>query len=168
MQQNRAFRADKLLGFQWIPNTNKYVYYTDAGSKMMSASTTDSKAKELVTLTEINTALGTKLKSFTGLEWIDANTILISDNTKYYSYSLTSKSGKKIQEVSDAAENQTFDAAKQNLAFTEKTIYISSTKTKKKLQLLMKVMKELFQGNLLQEMNLELTTEFSGRQKHLF
>ena len=63
MQQNRAFRADKLLGFQWIPNTNKYVYYTDAGSKMMSASTTDSKAKELVTLADINTALGTKLKS---------------------------------------------------------------------------------------------------------
>ncbi len=82
MQQNRAFRADKLLGFQWIPNTNRYVYYTDAGSKMMSASTNDSKAKELVTLTEVNTALETKLKSFTGLECIDANTNLISENNK--------------------------------------------------------------------------------------
>lgn len=133
MQQNRAFRADKLLGFQWIPNTNKYVYYTDAGSKMMSASTTDSKAKELVTLTEVNTALGTKLKSFTGLEWIDANTILITENTKYYSYSLTSKSGKKIQEVSDAAENQTFDTAKQNLAFTEKNNLYFFNKNKEKI-----------------------------------
>ena len=133
MQQNRAFRADKLLGFQWIPNTNKYVYYTDAGSKMMSASTTDSKAKELVTLTEVNTALGTKLKSFTGLEWIDANTVLISDNIKYYSYSLTSKSGRMIQEVSDAAENQTFDTAKQNLAFTEKNNLYFFNKNKEKI-----------------------------------
>ena len=133
MQQNRAFRADKLLGFQWIPNTNKYVYYTDAGSKMMSASTTDSKTKELVTLTEINTALGTKLKSFTGLEWIDANTILISENKKYYSYSLTSKSGKTIQEVSDVAENQTFDPAKQNLAFTEKNNLYFFNKNKDKI-----------------------------------
>lgn len=133
MQQNRAFRADKLLGFQWIPNTKKYVYYTDAGSKMMSASTTDSKAKELVTLADINTALGTKLKSFTGLEWIDANTVLITDNTKYYNYSLTSKSGKMIQQVSDAAENQTFDTAKQNLAFTEKNNLYFFNKNKEKI-----------------------------------
>jgi dipeptidyl-peptidase-4 len=99
----------------------------------MSASTTDSKAKELVTLTEVNTALGTKLKSFTGLEWIDANTILITENTKYYSYSLTSKSGKKVQEVSDAAENQTFDTAKQNLAFTEKNNLYFFNKNKEKI-----------------------------------
>ena len=133
MQQNRAFRADKLLGFQWIPNTNKYVYYTDAGSKMMSASTTDSKAKELVSLTEVNSALGTKLKSFTGLEWIDASTVIISENGKYYSYSLTSKSGKMIQEVSDSAENQTFDTAKQNLAFTEKNNLYFLNKNKEKI-----------------------------------
>lgn len=133
MQQNRAFRADKLLGFQWIPNTNKYVYYTDAASKMMSASTTDSKAKELITLTEVNAALGTKLKNFSGLEWIDANTVLISVNGKYYSYSFTSKSGKTIQETPETAENQTFDSGKQNLAFTEKNNLYFFNKDKAKI-----------------------------------
>ena len=29
MQQGRMFRADKLLGFQWIPKTNKYFYFED-------------------------------------------------------------------------------------------------------------------------------------------
>ena len=133
MQQNRAFRADKLLGFQWIPNTNKYVYYTDAASKMMSASTTDSKAKELITLTEVNAALGTKLKNFSGLEWIDTNTVLISTNGKYYTYSLTSKSGKNIQETPETAENQTFDSGKQNLAFTEKNNLYFFNKDKAKI-----------------------------------
>ena len=133
MQQNRAFRADKLLGFQWIPKTNKYVYYTDAASKMMSASTTDSKSKELITLTEVNATLGTKLKNFSGLEWIDANTVLISVNGKYYSYSLTSKSGKTIQETPETAENQTFDSGKQNLAFTEKNNLYFFNKDKAKI-----------------------------------
>lgn len=133
MQQNRAFRADKLLGFQWIPNTNRYVYYTDAASKMMSGTTTDTKAKELVTLAEINSALGTKLKSFSGLEWIDANTILVSENGKYFTYSLTSKSGKTIQETTETAENQTFDKAKQNLAFTEKNNLYFFNKNKEKV-----------------------------------
>ncbi len=118
MQQARAFRADKLVGFQWIPNTTNYVYYTDANSKMMQASAKDSKAKELVTLTEINSALGTKLKSFAGLEWIDASSFLISENGKYYIYSITSKTGKNIQVSANSDENQTFDSAKNNLAFT--------------------------------------------------
>lgn len=33
LQQNRLFRADKLAGFQWIPNTNKYTYYVENGTK---------------------------------------------------------------------------------------------------------------------------------------
>jgi dipeptidyl-peptidase-4 len=133
MQQNRAFRADKLLGFQWIPNTYKYVYYTDGNTKMMAASTTDAKAKELITLTEINNVLQTKLKSFSGLEWIDTNTILIFDDGNYYSYSLTSKSGKVIHKTSDVAENQTFDTEKQNLAFTEKNNLYFFNKNKEKI-----------------------------------
>ena len=73
----QTFKADKLAGFQWIPNTTNYVYYTEGNSKMMQASVTDNKAKELVTLAEINSALGTKLKSFAGLEWIDSSSFLI-------------------------------------------------------------------------------------------
>ena len=133
LQQARAFRADKLSGFQWIPNTNNYVYYIDANSKMMQATTTDAKAKELVTLAEINAGLGTKLKNFAGLEWIDATSFLISENGKYYSYSLASKSGKSIQETSDAAENQTFDASKNNLAFTEDNNLYFFNKNKEKI-----------------------------------
>jgi len=119
LQQNRKFGADKLTGFQWIPNTNNYVYYTDAWSKMMTASTTDKNAKELVTLSEINTALGTKLKTFFGLEWMDSSTFLLYENGKYYIYNLLLKSGMLLQESPEKAENQTFDSKKENLAFTE-------------------------------------------------
>jgi len=124
LQQGRKFGADKLTGFQWIPNTNTYVYYADTWTKMMSASATDSKATELVTLTAINSALGTKLKNFAGTQWIDANTILVSENGKYYNYSLSSKTGQGIKESDENAENQTFDKAKQNLAYTiENNLY---------------------------------------------
>ena len=119
LQQGRKFGADRLTGFQWIPNTNKYVYYTDVWTKMMSATTTNSKATEFVTLSDINTALGTKLKNFFGTEWLDGNTLLVSENSKFYNYSIASKSGKMILETPENSENQTFDKSKQNLAFTE-------------------------------------------------
>ena len=119
LQQGRKFGADRLTGFQWIPNTNKYVYYTDVWTKMMSATTTDSKATEFVTLSDINAALGTKLKNFFGTEWLDATTLLVSENGKFYNYSITSKSGKQVLETPENAENSTFDKSKQLLAFTE-------------------------------------------------
>ncbi|TBX67537.1 S9 family peptidase [Flavobacterium silvisoli] len=132
MQQNRAFRADKLLGFQWIPNTNRYVYYTDTFTKMMTADTKNSKATELITLADINKELGTKLKNFFGVSFIDSNTLLINDTNKYYTYNMTSKSGKLIQTTEEEAENPTFDSNHANLAFTVKNnLYFYNSKGEK-------------------------------------
>ncbi|MEK8179617.1 DPP IV N-terminal domain-containing protein [Flavobacterium buctense] len=132
LQQGRAFRADGLTGFQWIPNTNKYVFYTDTWTKMKSASTTNDAATELVTLADLNTALGTKLKNFFGLQWIDANTFMVTENGKYYRYNLTTKSGKQTQQAPETAENNTFDSNKVNLAFTEgNNLYFLNSKGEK-------------------------------------
>ena len=133
LQQGRKFGADRLTGFQWIPNSNKYVYYTDGWSKMVTATTSDKKTSELVTLAEINSALGTKLRNFFGLQWIDANTIIVSENGNYYTYSLTSKSGSKIQDAVENSENLTFDKANQNLAFTEGNNLYILNKNKEKV-----------------------------------
>lgn len=120
LQQNRAFRADKLLGFQWIPNTSKYVYYADSWRKLMTANTSDAKATELVTLADVNKALGTDLKNFFGLEWKDATTFTISNGTKSYEYNTLSKTGKQTFELSETAENQMYDTTKDYIAYTEK------------------------------------------------
>lgn len=119
LQQNRQFRADKMLAFQWIPNTNKYTYFAELGKKLMQASTTDTKASELLSLFELNKALGTDLKSFFGLEWKDATTFTIAVDNKFYEYNTVTKQGKNIATISDAAENATFDNKKQNVAYTE-------------------------------------------------
>ncbi|WP_395050656.1 DPP IV N-terminal domain-containing protein [Flavobacterium sp.] len=131
--QSREFRADKLSGFQWIPNTNNYVYFTNKITKMISANSTDNKVKDLLTLEEINKSLATTLKSLSGITWIDANTILVTEGTKYFTFSLATKSGTNIQETPKTAENPTFDSAKQNLAFTEKNNLCFLNKNKEKI-----------------------------------
>ncbi|NDP27169.1 MAG: prolyl oligopeptidase family serine peptidase [Flavobacterium sp.] len=133
LEQNREFRADKLVGFQWIPNTNNYVYYVDNMTKMVSANAIDNKAFPLVTLDEINKSLGTNLKTLSSSKWIDAHTILVTEGTKFFTYSVSTKSGTKVQETSKTAENQTFDSDKQNLAFTEKNNLYFLNKNKEKI-----------------------------------
>jgi dipeptidyl-peptidase-4 len=146
LQQNRKFGADKLTGFQWIPNSNTYIYYTDSWTKMMSANVTKKDAVELVKLNDINTALGTKLKSFFGVQWIDSTTILISETGKYYSYNINTKLGKLIQEVPETAENQTFDDAKINVAFTESNNLYYFNKNKEKITVTNNLDKNIVSG----------------------
>ena len=146
LQQGRKFGADKLTGFQWIPNTTKYVYYTDAWSKMVTASTADAKTIELITLAEINSALGTKLKNFFGTQWIDSSTLLISENGKYYSYSIISKTGKNIQETAEKSDNVTFDSKKENLAYTEDNNLFFLNKNKEKIAVTVNSDKNIVSG----------------------
>lgn len=120
MQQNKAFRADKLLNFQWIPNTNYYVYFADSGKRLMTASTANASATDLVTLADVNKAFGADFKSFTGISWKNQSTFLISDGKKFYEFDLKTKTGKKVAELPDNAENPEYDNSKSNIAFTEK------------------------------------------------
>ena len=121
------------LLFQWIPNSLHYVYYTDSWTKMMSAGVAKKEAVELAKLSEINAALGTQLKHFFGTEWIDATTLLINDGGKFYRYNINTKTGNLIQESSETAENQTFDTAKENMAFTEGNNLYFFNKNKEKI-----------------------------------
>ncbi len=133
MQQNRAFRADKLLNFQWIPNTTKYVYFGDSGRKLMTASVANATATELVSLSDLNKALGSDFKSFFGIDWKDSNTFLLNDGQKFYEFNIASKTGKMVSQLPENAENAEYDNAKENIAFTEKNNLYILNKSKQKI-----------------------------------
>ncbi len=146
LQQNRQFRADKLLGFQWIPNTNNYIYFAEAGKKLMTANTKDNTATELVSLADVNKTLGSDFKSFFGIEWKDASTLLFSAGTKYYEYNVTAKTGKLVAELTEKAENQTFDDDKENIAFTEKNNLYFLNKNKEKVAITNETNEDIVSG----------------------
>lgn len=132
LQQNRLFKADKMSGFQWIPFTSKYAYFSENYTKMLLFNANDSKPTLVITATEINQNIGTKLKNLFGTEWMDSKTMLIAEGNKYYSYSIETKTGSLLQETSETAENKTFDSQKRNLAFTEKNnLYLLNSKKEK-------------------------------------
>ena len=64
---------------------------------------------------------------------MDTTTLLISETGKFYSYNINSKSGKLLQEIPETAENQTFDEAKINIAFTEANNLYFLNKNKEKI-----------------------------------
>jgi len=116
----------------WIPATNRYTYLIDAGKKIMTASTTDAQAKELISLAELNKALGTDLKNFFTLTWNDASSFIISNNQKYYTYNCSSKLGKQVFDLPEKAENATFTSSYSAVAFTEQNnLYVLNDQQEK-------------------------------------
>src|SRR5690606_35869848 len=119
LQQGRKFRADRMTGFQWIPNSQSYTYLADSGKQLMSASAANTTAKELVSLADVNAATGAKFSNFGTLKWIDASNFIMTDGRNYYSYNTQSKSGKKLAELPENADNAEFDDNFKNVAFTK-------------------------------------------------
>ncbi len=119
MQQYRAFRPDQVLGFQWLPETNKFVYFEELGRKLMIANPNDTKGTELVSLSNVNTALKSDFRSFWGMEFKDAATLILLDGTKYYNYNFETKKGNVFATTPDGAAGQTLNPSKDLVAFTE-------------------------------------------------
>lgn len=119
MQQYRAFRPDQVLGFQWLPESNKFVYFEELGRKLMIANPNDTKGTELVSLANVNATLKSEFRSFWGMEFKDASTLILFDGSNYYNYNFTTKTGNLIATTPDGAAGQTLNPSKDLVAFTE-------------------------------------------------
>ncbi|HLN94688.1 MAG TPA: DPP IV N-terminal domain-containing protein, partial [Flavobacterium sp.] len=120
LQQNRQFRADMMTGFQWIPDTDRYIYTTDGGRKIMSASAKDRVASEWLTLDDVNKALGEKANSFNGIVFRDASTFIITAGGDLYTYSVATKTGRRLLDLNDEMESTTPSPDYTRVAYTQK------------------------------------------------
>ena len=131
LQQNRALAAETLPSFQWIPTTDSYTYL-NSYTKLMKASVSNTKAVEIISIEEVNKVLNAKLNWFSGFEWKDKTTFYVNDGFKFYSFNITSKSGKLLYDLGETAENPTFQSAKENIAYTiENNLFVFQADGKK-------------------------------------
>lgn len=117
MQQYRSFYPQSLVMFQWIPNTDCYSYL-EGYQKLMKASVKNTTAKEILTIQELNSKLGSELSWFSGMTWKDENTFWVNDGATYYEYNLVEQKGTAINHLSDGAENALFHEKSLNIAYT--------------------------------------------------
>jgi dipeptidyl-peptidase-4 len=127
MQQYRRFAPTGLTMFQWIPNTDCYVYLDETYQKLMKASVRNTEAREWVDIQTVNSKLGSQLYWFSGLTFKDENVFWLNDGRNFYEYNTVTESGKVVHALSDDSENATFHEATQNVAYTrDNNVYVNS------------------------------------------
>ncbi len=126
LQQYRAFRPDMMLGFQWLPNSDRYIYMGEGGKSILSATALNSKANQFLTLEELKSGTNAKFSSLNGMNWKDANSFVISNGSAYYQYSIDKKTGTLLFTTPESAENATMDKMYTHIAYTkENNLYLS-------------------------------------------
>ena len=125
--QFRTFGPDRLYGFQWIPGTSSYSHFSKNYQTLYLSSVKDKSDKEILTVQALNTALGSELSSFFGLEWDSSTEFSINDGTNFYSYNIKTGQGKKIHGLDEKAENATLHKSTGSVAFTKgNNLYVNT------------------------------------------
>jgi dipeptidyl-peptidase-4 len=118
LQQGRKFAPDRINNFQWIPGGSAYSYCSKDWTTLYKSDVASQKEMELAKIADINVVLTTDFGNFFGMEWINDHEIRLNDGVKVYSYDVNSKTGKKILRVEEGAENQSFHATSNQMAYT--------------------------------------------------
>ena len=124
MQQYRKFLPEQPMMFNWIPDTDCYIYL-DGYIKLMKSAASKKESTQLLSIDELNTALDAELSWFSGFEWKDVNEFYVNDGKNYYSYNLVTKKGTALHSM-ELAENALFSKKGEHVAYTiDNNVFIS-------------------------------------------
>jgi dipeptidyl-peptidase-4 len=133
MGQFRTFGPDRLYGFQWIPKTDSYTFFSKNYQILYKNSVKGTADQEILTVQKLSAALGAELSSLFGLEWKNENEILINDGLNFFTYNLVTEKGTKFHSLDETAENALIHEESGNVAFTKGNNVYVNTKEGSKL-----------------------------------
>ena len=117
--QYRLFGPDRLYGFQWIPNTESYSFFSKNYQTIFTSSAITKEDREILTIQAFNTACKSEMTSFFGMEWKNENEFYLNDGTHYYVYNVATKTGKLLHSIDDEVGATLFSNATENVAYTK-------------------------------------------------
>lgn len=125
MEQYRKFRPDYIFNFQWIPNSSDYSHIKGFTTLVIY----DSKKKTNlnIEIADVNKALGTELRWFSGMRWFSTSEFFLNNGNEYFLYDYKKKTARKILEIprSIVFENEEFSERMNALAYTrENNLFI--------------------------------------------
>ncbi len=118
LQQYRSLSPEKLYGFSWLPETNKYAFFDNRFTTLFLADVSNTTPKKIIDVKEISKVLNEEIKFFGGLEWVDKDNFIFSNGGKYFMYDILKNSGKLLFEFDDKAENISYNIKNKMFTFT--------------------------------------------------
>ena len=126
--QYREFYPEHVFGFEWIPETTDYSYL-DGYVNLRKASLNGDEDKQILSIAELNSSLGTQLYYFQNFSWKSQDEFYVGDEKAFYLFNLTTKKSSKI-ELDENAANADLHKVTSLVAYTvDNNLYVANEKS---------------------------------------
>lgn len=125
--KQRALSPVRIVGFSWIPNSQKYSYLSNDAKTLYSSDLSQDSEQTIITLTDLNKLIpeGKKLSSLYGYEWQTSDKIIWNNGQFIFSYAISTKSLVELKTMGVNFENSLYQQASNQLAYTiENNVYL--------------------------------------------
>ncbi|MCC5922230.1 MAG: DPP IV N-terminal domain-containing protein [Crocinitomicaceae bacterium] len=129
--QWRKFRINNHFQFQWIPSSNQYSYLKDFG-EIIVGNLQSGEERAICNIIEINNITGSRFNFVLQLEWIDANSFIVSDGITVAFFDHTKRKG-NVFSLPEKSDNFSINKSHKALAYTfENNLFIAPLEGKSK------------------------------------
>ncbi len=113
--QYRQFYPEYTFGFEWIPNSNEFSFLNKF--VFLKTSTINGEQKEIASIAEVNSSLGSSLRYFQNLTWKTKDEFYLMDEKGIYRYNWKTKTGSKRM-FSPNSDNHELHSNSGRVAYT--------------------------------------------------
>ena len=126
--QYRQFYPEHIFGFAWISNSTDYSYL-DGYVNLKKGSLNSTEEKTILTIADVNVALGTQLYYFQNFKWKSGTEFYVGDEQNYYLFNLETKNGSTIKLDPEAAYAD-LDVNSGRIAYTvDNNLFMADSKS---------------------------------------
>jgi dipeptidyl-peptidase-4 len=124
LEKYGKFYPEHIQGFQWVPGTTSFSYL-DKHTTLKKSDAENTDKVESLSIADVNTALNSDLKWFSGMTWKNSDAFYLVNGKNYYLYNYKEKKGEKVVQLPEKAENGTLQDDTGNVAYTiDNNLYI--------------------------------------------
>ena len=117
MQQYRAFYPERVVGFNWLPNTTKYVYMSADRATLYKSNVSSQKEQILMTKEQLSEILETDIRGFYPLKFINEDVFHMNNGSSFFEVNLKNRSGKTLHILEESASAPLFEPQSGQLAY---------------------------------------------------
>jgi len=117
MQQYRAFYPERIVGFNWLPNTTDYVYLSNDWTTLYKSSVSSKKEEILLTADDLEEILDIEMYRFYPMQFVSKDVFFMTNGTSFFKINLKERKAEILHDLEENANAPLFEPSSGRLAY---------------------------------------------------
>ena len=117
MKQYRAFYPERIIGFNWLPNTTDYVYLSNDRTTLFKSSVSSKKDEVLFSIDDLEEILDTEIYRFYPMQFKSKDLFFMNDGTSFYKVNIKDRKAEILHHLEENANAPLFESSSGSIAY---------------------------------------------------